>query len=170
MDLPDYRSTFDSMESVARKVATSLGWEREARLIALNREWGKIFGDPIARVSYPSALLDKELVVAFSSPLWKRELTFLLPEIRTKLQNACPDLAGISLVFRTVRPFSPPLSDRRKVPLSSVPIESLWIRAEEIASRLPPPLRERGRAFVLQQLLQGQFLADSSSAPSPSAS
>ena len=165
MDNLDYRSTFDSMESVARKVATSLGWEREARLVALNREWRKIFGEPIARVSYPSALLDKELVVACSSPLWKREPTYLLPEIRLKLQNACPTLAGIALVFRTVRPFSPPLSDRRKTPGPSILIESLWTRAEEIASRLPPPLRERGRAFVLQQLLKGQLFSDSTLTP-----
>ncbi len=165
MDTPDNRSTFASMESVARKVATSLGWEREARLIALNREWKEIFGDPIARVSYPSALIDKELVVACASPLWKRELTFLLPEIRLKLQKACPALSGISIVFRAVRPFSPPLSDRKRSPPSPLPIDALWSRAEEIASRLPPPLRERGRAFVLQQLLKGQLLSDSKPRP-----
>lgn len=159
MDTPDFPSTFASMHAVSRKVAASLGWEREADLREIARQWKEIFGDPIGRVSYPSALLEKELVIACSSALWKRELTYLLPEIRTKLLEACPRLSGKALAFRVVRPFSPPVPDKAAAVIRPAVIESLWARAEEIASRLPEPLRERGRAFILRQMLRGLTLS-----------
>ena len=165
MDSPDFPSTFASMHAVSRKVAASLGWERQADLREIARKWKEVFGDPIGRVSYPSALLDKELVIACSSALWKRELTYLLPEIRSKLLPACPRLSGITLTFRVVRPFSPPVPDREPAVIRPAVIESLWVRAEEIASRLPEPLRERGRAFILRQMLRG--LTTSGEAPGP---
>lgn len=165
MDPPDFPSTFASMHAVSRKVAASLGWEREADLREIARQWKEIFGDPIGRVSYPSALLEKELVIACSSALWKRELTYLLPEIRSRLLPACPRLSGITLTFRVVRPFSPPVTDRAPAVIRPAVIESLWIRAEEIASRLPEPLRERGRAFILRQMLRG--LTTSGESPGP---
>ncbi len=159
MDTPDFPSTFASMHAACRSAPVTDGSDHESELREIARLWKEIFGDPIGRVSYPSALLEKELVIACSSTLWKRELTYLLPEIRTKLLEACPRLSGIALAFRVVRPFSPPVPDKAAAVIRPAVIESLWARAEEIASRLPEPLRERGRAFILRQMLRGLTLS-----------
>ena len=159
MEDTEHRMTFVAMDTLSQAVASTMGWDREARLRKILRLWQETFANPIARVSYPSALLDKELVVACASALWKRELTFLLPEIRQKLVDAFPPLSGYAITFRVVRPFSLPRNANEPPFPSPDHIEALWKRAEEISSRLPEPLREKGQRFVFSRLLNGSRLS-----------
>lgn len=150
---------FHSMREVGRKVSKSMGWERERELQELIRLWQETFGNPVARVSYPLSLSGTGLVVACESALWKRELTYLLPELRSRLAEISPSLDGKTISFRVVRPFSHPLARRSPAAgLSPDQIEALWRRAAEIASVLPEPLRDRGRAFVFRQMANGIHL------------
>ncbi len=162
MDNLDHPMSFISLGSLSQAMASKMGWEREARLWKVIRLWKDILGDPIARMSYPSALLDKELVIACASELWKRELTFLLPEIQTRLLPSCPSLSGLSFTFRVVRPFSLPLKDKEDQ--GEIPeeiLERIWSRAGEISAHLPEPMREKARRFVAYQLINGMGLRSS---------
>lgn len=161
MHRPFSGESFTPLGRVSRAFATRMGWEKELRLADLRRIWQETMGDPIARVSYPLSLSEGEIVVACLSPLWKRELSFLEAEVREKLVRSFPPLKSLTLTFRVVRPFRKDKksdgSDRAK---EAKKLELLWEKAEDIASALPEPLRERGRAFVLGQLLSGLHLEE----------
>ena len=166
MHRPFSGESFISLGRVSRDFATRMGWERDLRLADLRRLWRETMGDPIARVSYPLSLSESEIVVACLSPLWKRELAFLEAEVREKLVRSFPLPDSLTLTFRVVRPFRQEGKidgpDRAK---ESKKLELLWKRADEIASALPEPLRERGRAFVLGQLLSGLHLGEGGRRP-----
>ena len=158
------RETFEPLSTLSREFMARMGWEKEVRLADIRRIWRDALGDPIARVSYPLSVPDGpemkpgEIVIACLSPLWKRELSFLEPEIRGKLGQRLFPLASYSLVFRVVRPFRKGIAETAKGKGDAPRIEALWKKAEKISSSLPPGLRERGRAFVLGQLLAGSHL------------
>ncbi|MGC8530131.1 MAG: DUF721 domain-containing protein [Leptospirillia bacterium] len=155
------RSTYGSfapLASLSHEFMTRMGWETEIQLADLRRLWSDTLGDPIARVSYPFSLSETEIVIACLSPLWKRELSFLEEELRDRLGRRHPTFSSRPFVFRVVRPFRKGSTDKERLKGEGPKIEALWKEAEKIASRLPPALRERGRTFVLSQLLAGAHL------------
>jgi hypothetical protein len=159
MDVEILPSTFHSLQEVSRNVAVRLGWDEEQKRWDMIRLWQETFGDPVAGVSYPLSLQSDEIVIACKSALWKRELTYLLPEIRARLNETDAALGKKNISFRVVHPFRHPV--RRSAPsgtLSPDQIERLWIRAGDIASSLPDPLRTRAQAFVFRQMVTGIHL------------
>jgi hypothetical protein len=159
MDTHDSISTFLSMKEVSRKVAARMGWENEQERWDMIRLWVTALGNPVARVSYPQSVHPEEIVVAVESALWKRELTYLLPEIRGRLAEVDPSAGKKNFTFRVVRPFLHPLT-RQEPPgvLSPEQVDRLWIRAGEIAGSLPDSLKSRGQAFVFKQMVNGIHL------------
>ncbi|MEC4683512.1 MAG: DUF721 domain-containing protein [Nitrospirota bacterium] len=159
MDNENYHDSFHSLSVVSRKVAARLGWENEQKRWDMIRLWQNTFGDPVARVSYPLSVHGEEIVIACESALWKRELTYLLPEIRSRLAHTGSGLENMMISFRIVKPFHHPV--KRKSPddlLSPDQIERLWNRAGEISSSLPEPLRSRAQSFVFRQMINGIHL------------
>ncbi len=158
------RETFAPLSTLSREFMARMGWEKEVRLADLRRIWRDTLGETIARVSYPLSISDGqemkpgEIVIACLSPLWKRELSFLEPEIRGKLGQSLSDISSFPFVFRVVRPFRKGIAETAKGKEDAPRIEALWKKAEKISSSLPPGLRERGRTFVLGQLLAGSHL------------
>ncbi len=159
--------TFAPLASLSREFMTRMGWEKEVRLADLRRLWNDTLGDPIARVSYPFSLSETEIVIACLSPLWKRELSFLETEIRDKLGRSQPTFSSLPFVFRVVRPFRKGSTGRERPKGDAPKIEALWKEAEKISAHLPPALRERGRTFVLGQLLAGTHLDSEARKNSP---
>ena len=150
--------TFAPLATLSREFMIRMGWKKEVQLADLRRLWSDTLGDPIARVSYPLSLSETEIVIACLSPLWKRELSFLETEIRDKLGRSQPTFSSRTLVFRVVRPFRKGSTEKARPQGDGPTIEALWKEAEKISSPLPPALRERGRTFVLGQLLAGTHL------------
>lgn len=157
MDVEILPSTFHSLQEVSRNVAVRLGWDEEQKRWDMIRLWQETFGDPVAGVSYPLSLQSDEIVIACKSALWKRELTYLLPEIRARLNetDAAPQKYFIS--------GGPPLSPSRQ---TLRPLRHSLTRPDRAALDsgrrhcliLPDPLRTRAQAFVFRQMVTGIHL------------
>ncbi len=154
---PGARLAFTPLSSISESQKALFGISRGVRLVLLQRDWDNHLPSPIRENTYPGALSSEGIIIRTSRPVWQRQCTFLLPEIREALETLAPDLAHLPLLIRLEKPFLKPVF--RKAP-PFVVSEEILDKAREIANLAEDPLIRRGcYPLILRSLLTASHLA-----------
>lgn len=78
-------------------MAKRLGLESRLLELRVQREWGRIVGEPIASHTWPDQIRFKKLYLIVRSSVWMQQLTFLKPALLAKLQQVDGSITDLSL-------------------------------------------------------------------------
>ncbi|WP_455379039.1 DUF721 domain-containing protein [Petrachloros mirabilis] len=104
------RGSLDSFGTILSGLAKRLGLESQLLERRLQHEWKDIVGDTIAANTWPDQIRFKKLYVTVRNSVWMQQLTFLKPELLTKLNDRAggPLLTDITLRVGEVPKAVPP--------------------------------------------------------------
>lgn len=78
----------DSFGTILSGLAKRLGLESRLLELHLQRDWGRIVGEPIASHTWPDQVRFKKLYLIVRNSVWMQQLTFLKPALLAKLHEA----------------------------------------------------------------------------------
>jgi hypothetical protein len=76
-----------SAGSILSTLIKTLGIEDKMTIASLQREWFRLFNEPLSLHTYPVELKDGELLVNVDSPLWLQQLKFFKGDMLKKLHG-----------------------------------------------------------------------------------
>lgn len=78
----------DAFGTILSGLAKRLGLESRLLELRLQRDWGRIVGEPIASHTRPDQIRFKKLYLIVRNSVWMQQLTFLKPALLSKLHEA----------------------------------------------------------------------------------